>query len=209
MGAEVPLPNFDGAGVGGGQSLYPCVFGATEGRGGGVERSDRPCTFVGDGAAEGVDFIICWNIEGTDSDPCVQSIPGVEAQAVLGESLLGTRILCGHGGSGRSEDTRLCALSRKTGTTGGAAWLGVLSEIDSPEDNPGLASSGGKAVLPLSGANPKPPALRVDSLLFQADNAGEKINTPFPGSRDLPQFRAQHPPQGALQCAFLLINVRA
>ena len=34
LGTEVPVPDIDGTGIGGGRPLYPCVHGATEGGGG-------------------------------------------------------------------------------------------------------------------------------------------------------------------------------
>ena len=65
LGTEVPLPDIDGSGLGGGGAVYSGIHGASEGTGDGTERSGRPCSFVGDGTAEGIGIELCRDGEGT------------------------------------------------------------------------------------------------------------------------------------------------
>ncbi len=56
MGAQIPLPGFDGTGGQGGLHLYPNVLWAARMRGARIECTARARAFACDGSAKGVDI---------------------------------------------------------------------------------------------------------------------------------------------------------
>ena len=118
-------------------------------RGGGIERPARSRSSCFDDSAEGIGFGITGSVKGSDVDEDVQPVPGVEEEAVLGQSFLGQRVLCGYGGSGCGHDTEVCPLSGEkreaVGTTSALLRVKSCGTMWSP------ASFGGRASSPLWG----------------------------------------------------------
>jgi len=55
----------------------------------------------------------------------IQELPSAEGEAILGQPLLGKRLLCQYGGDGRGSDPSICSLSGGKGKEAGApaGWL--------------------------------------------------------------------------------------
>ena len=126
LGAEIPVSDFDRCGERGHRKRDTSHLRFCRLRGGGVERSSGPCALGVDGSSQGGDIATDGSSEGADLDAIVSSVSAIEEEAILGQSFLGQRLLCGHGGSGCGNDTQVCALSREEGTAAGAAAVDRL-----------------------------------------------------------------------------------
>ena len=71
-----------------------------KGRDLGDERAGRSCSYGGGDTTEAVDLAGDGDIEGEERDKNIQEFFWAEEEAVLGESLLGTGVLCEHGRNG-------------------------------------------------------------------------------------------------------------
>jgi len=120
VGSKVPVPdlNRDGKGVFG--SGHPGDLWICWVRSSRIERASGSCASGVDDSAEGIGIGVAGAFEGADIDEDVPAVPAFEEEALLGESLLGQRLLCRHGGIGCGHDTEVCPLPGKERTADGA-----------------------------------------------------------------------------------------
>ena len=156
LGTEIPIPRAARRDCRGGWSGGTGVCGSNGRRGVRTGRAGRPRAPSGHGAAEGVDIEVRWNDQGSDGNSDIEPAQEAETEAVLGQSLLGTRILCRHNWAGRGEGPHVCAVSGKAGTNGRATRPGLQMTSGGGIVYP-LASSGGKAAFPPYGGNQSHP----------------------------------------------------
>ena len=96
-------------------------------RSGRVERAAGPCAFGSDGAAEEVDLGSTGAAKRADIDENIPAVSRVAEEALLGQPLLGERLLRGHRWARCGHDTQVCPLSGKAGATDGATPIGELT----------------------------------------------------------------------------------
>ena len=85
-------------------------------RGGGTEHAGGSRACVGADTAQDFDIRIHGAGEREGGFAGVQRLSGIAAQAVLGEPLLGARLLCGHRGLGPGDDTEVGKMAGERGT---------------------------------------------------------------------------------------------
>jgi hypothetical protein len=100
----------------GGGNVYSGTERVVGVRGGGTERAGGSRAYVGADTAEGVDFRIYGAGERQVCAAGVQRVSGPASATVLGEPLLGTRLLCGQGRLGPRDDTEVCKMAGERGT---------------------------------------------------------------------------------------------
>ena len=97
LGAEVSVSDAAGADRQGSAEMCHGILSAVGVRDSGDEHSGGPCAFVGKGATEDVDLRVNGRPERTNRNSVIQSVSDVTQEALLGQSLLGQGVLCGHG----------------------------------------------------------------------------------------------------------------
>lgn len=138
MGAQVSLPGAYGRGEGECREGYPHAVRVARSRSDGAERPSGSCASGVFDPAEAVGVGVHGVSEGEVGHQAVQELSGTTQEAVLGESLLGTRILCEHGRYERRTHQALCEVPRRARTAGGEEPTG-LSLLESPPIPPPLA----------------------------------------------------------------------
>jgi len=96
VGSEIQAPGIEREGGEGGVELHTGVCREVGLQHSGIERATRPCASVGTGATESIHLESDGDPEGSNSDQDIQEVSISEAEAILGQSFLGTGILCGH-----------------------------------------------------------------------------------------------------------------
>ena len=129
VGAKVSLPGSERASGKGGVYVDSTLLWTEGVRGCRTERTTGARAPAGDGSAEGVDIGSGRNPEGTYGDPDIQAIPAPEEEALLGQSLLGAGILCGHRWAERRDDSEIREVPREEGTSRGAIQAEVLNQL--------------------------------------------------------------------------------
>ncbi len=99
MGTKIPVPDVEGRHWSGGTQQYRGILQPVAVPDCGAERAAGPCTFIGEGAAEDIDFEADGRGQGSNSPEVIHEIPVPSEEAVLGQPLLGKGILRGYGGS--------------------------------------------------------------------------------------------------------------
>lgn len=97
VGTEVSVPDAAGTDRQGGAEMHDGILSAVGMRDRGDEHSGGSCAFVGKGAAEAIDLGADGRPERTYGDTVVHGVSDVTQEAVLGQSFLGERVLCGYG----------------------------------------------------------------------------------------------------------------
>ena len=125
--------------------------------GGGAECAVGSCACSVDDPAEGIDIRSAGAGEGADLDEVVSPVSVFEEEAILGQSFLGHRLLCGHCGVRCGHDTPVCPLPGEEGKAVRATAtvrLGIITARHNLQGPP-----------PLWGDFPKPHPSGADSLL--------------------------------------------
>ena len=117
LGAKIPVSGDAGKGERGSGVVRAGTESADELRGTGNERPSRSRTLDRAGTAQAGNIRIHGAAERQECDPGVRRVSGVEAAAVLGQSLLGAGLLCWDSGLGPRDDTEVCKMAREAGTT--------------------------------------------------------------------------------------------
>jgi hypothetical protein len=117
VGAKISLPGDGREDKRGGGVECAGAEPADELRGAGDERAGGSCAYDRANTAEAVDLRIHGAIEGQERDPCVERISGFTTASLLGQSLLGARVLRRDGGVGCRNDTEVCKMAGEGGTT--------------------------------------------------------------------------------------------
>jgi hypothetical protein len=127
LGSEVSLPDPDRSHRSkgcrrGGSDLRVC-----RSRGGGAECAERPCPLDRDGSAEGLDLGTDGASQRADVDEDLQAVPAFAKKALLGQSFLVKRVLCGHRRDGRRDDPQVREVPRKARTRDRTTPAGYLT----------------------------------------------------------------------------------
>jgi hypothetical protein len=126
LGAEVPIQDFARRDGGRGGVRGSSVCGSTRMRNTGVECSDRPCPPTGIRATKDIDIEIRRDDQRPDSDTDSEPPQKAEEEALLGQPLLGTRVLRRYGWTGRGIGPQVRAVSGNPGKDGGATRIRIL-----------------------------------------------------------------------------------
>ena len=116
MGAEVPVPGIEGSRWSGGTQQHRGVLQPVAMPDRGAECAAGSCASVGEGAAEAVDLKADGRGQRTNGAEVVHEVSVLEEAALLGQPLLGQRLLRGYGGSRCKDDTEVCEVSGEAGT---------------------------------------------------------------------------------------------
>ena len=155
MGTEVSVSDLNRGCEGGSRSWGPGDLRVCGMRGDGAECAAGSRASGSDDPAEGVDIRTAGSGEGSDLDEVVSPVSVFEEEALLGQSFLGKRLLCGHRGIGCGHDTQVCPLPGEERAADGANTI-VRLEIIPAAQLLWPAPSGGRALSPLWGDFPKP-----------------------------------------------------
>ena len=163
MGAEIPVQNDARAGRERSAQVCNGVLSATGLRSVGTEYTSRSCALAGKGSTEAVYFGADGRPERTYCDTAVQRIPIYTEEALLGQSLLGQRVLRGYGRAEQRDDTKIREVSREGRNASATA------SIESRERS--AFSEGALGVPPYGGHKAKPRSTNVVCLLTPSFHA--------------------------------------
>jgi hypothetical protein len=117
VGAKISLSGAGGEDKRGGGVECAGAEPTDELRGAGDERAGGSCAYDRANTAEAIDLRIHGAVEGQERNPGIELISGFTTAPLLGQSLLGARVLPGDGGVGRRDDTEVCKMAGEGGTT--------------------------------------------------------------------------------------------
>jgi len=149
MGSEVSVSDPGGGGERGRRGVDSCDMWVCWLRGSGAQCATGPRASGFDDSTEGIRIGVDGTFKGADIDEDVPSVPAAPQEALLGQSFLGQRILCGHGGLGCGHDTEVCPLPGGEGEAVGTA--SALLRLTDCGTTRSPASFGGRALSPLWG----------------------------------------------------------
>ena len=164
LGAQIPVPDIEWWGWNWSWAVYPCIFGTETVWGYWAQYLDRPCASSCNGAAEDIDIGFCGHGKRPDGHPRVQQVSTIEDTSLLGQSVLGQRVLCRHRGSGWRENSPICEVPGGQRTQGRAKKF-ILKHMWGQLS---LPPQGARQTNPLSGVNPKPGPQGQDLYKFSA-----------------------------------------
>ena len=116
----------------------------------GAECAAGACALAGEGAAEAVDLGVDGRPERTYRDSVVHGVSEPAQEAVLGQSLLGQRVLRGHGGTQQRDDPEIRTVPGEGRAAPGTAAIGTKNRRTFWEGPPGVPPSGGHKAKPRS-----------------------------------------------------------
>ncbi len=149
LGAKISLQGIKGRNSQGGAELRPGLLQQDKLSGSRTECARRPCALAGEGTAKSSDISVGWNSEGEDGVTNIYAVFVFTAKALLGQSLLGKRLLRRYGRNRCRDDTEVCKVSGKAGTTSDSNEPETINE---KRDNSGQPSQKAGYTAPFQGA---------------------------------------------------------
>jgi hypothetical protein len=120
LGSKVSVPYIDGGSKGGFGNWHPSDLWIRRMRSCGAECPNRSCAYGDNGTAKDIHIGVVGKAEGPNLDEVVPSVSAVKEEAILGQSFLGERLLCGYSRTGCGYGAQVCALPGKERATVGA-----------------------------------------------------------------------------------------
>jgi len=159
--SEVSLPDFARISSIWSREMHTCVFQPEGVRDTGTEYSGRSHSLDCDDPSETIDIRLHGYRERTNCDSSIQEVLDIEKKAVLGQSLLGSWLLCRYSGSGRREDSSICSIARTQRETWRAMWTLRIIKNLTLRDMGRVCLLWGHTTAPLWGALARPRPLGV------------------------------------------------